>query len=104
MKAHAARSAPLGSVFWDGGASVFVNKGTSGRWKDTSTAEDRARYVADAREQLGRTAPTGGWRQVPTEPQALSSARILIAAKLSSTSRSPSRQTGRSRLSPPSSG
>lgn len=53
MKAHAARSAPLGGVFWDGGAATFINKGTNGRWKDTLTPEDCARYEAVAREQLG---------------------------------------------------
>jgi aryl sulfotransferase len=53
MKAHAAKSAPLGGVFWDGGAATFINKGTNGRWKDTLTPEDCARYEAVAREQLG---------------------------------------------------
>jgi aryl sulfotransferase len=53
MKAHAVRSAPLGGVFWDGGAATFINKGTNGRWKDTLTPEDCARYEAVAREQLG---------------------------------------------------
>lgn len=53
MKTHAARSAPLGGVFWDGGAATFINKGTNGRWKDTLTPEDCARYEATAREQLG---------------------------------------------------
>ncbi len=53
MKAHAARSAPLGGVFWDGGAATFINKGTNGRWKDTLTPEDCARYEAVARDQLG---------------------------------------------------
>ncbi len=53
MKAHAAKSAPLGGVFWDGGAATFINKGTNGRWRDTLTPEDCARYEAVAREQLG---------------------------------------------------
>ena len=53
MKAHAVRSAPLGGVFWDGGAATFINKGTNGRWKDTLTPEDCALYEAVAREQLG---------------------------------------------------
>lgn len=53
MKAHAARSAPLGGIFWDGGAATFINKGTNGRWQGTLTAEDSARYEAIAREQLG---------------------------------------------------
>ena len=53
MKAHAAKSAPLGGVFWDGGAATFINKGTNGRWRDTLTPDDCARYEAVAREQLG---------------------------------------------------
>ncbi len=53
MKAHAAQSAPLGGIFWDGGAATFINKGTNGRWQGTLTAEDCARYEAVAREQLG---------------------------------------------------
>src|SRR3546814_3855177 len=42
MKAHAAASAPLGGVFWDGGAETFVHKGTNGRWRDTLSAEESA--------------------------------------------------------------
>jgi aryl sulfotransferase len=53
MKTHAARSAPLGGIFWDGGASTFINKGTNGRWRDTLTADDCARYEAIARAELG---------------------------------------------------
>jgi len=53
MKANAAKSAPLGGVFWDGGAATFINKGTNGRWRDTLTPDDCARYEAVAREQLG---------------------------------------------------
>ena len=53
MKAHAAQSAPLGGIFWDGGAATFINKGVNGRWKDTLTAEDCALYEATAREKLG---------------------------------------------------
>jgi len=33
MKAHAEKSAPLGGVLWEGGASTFINKGTNGRWR-----------------------------------------------------------------------
>jgi len=53
MKAHAAQAAPLGGVFWDGGAETFINKGTNGRWRDTLTAEDCAAYEATARRELG---------------------------------------------------
>jgi len=53
MKAHAAKAAPLGGVFWDGGAGTFINKGTNGRWRDTLTAEDCRRYDETARRELG---------------------------------------------------
>ena len=54
MKAHAARSAPLGGVFWDGGAETFIHKGTNGRWRDVLTPEDSAKYADHARRNLGR--------------------------------------------------
>jgi aryl sulfotransferase len=53
MKKHAAMSAPLGGVFWDGGAETFINKGTNGRWRDVLTPEDVARYEQRARAELG---------------------------------------------------
>ena len=53
MKRNATKSTPLGGIFWDGGAETFINKGTNGRWRDTLTAEDCARYEATAREELG---------------------------------------------------
>jgi aryl sulfotransferase len=53
MKRNAARSAPLGGAFWDGGAATFINKGTNGRWRETLTAEDVARYEERARAELG---------------------------------------------------
>jgi aryl sulfotransferase len=53
MKAHAAASAPLGGVFWEGGASSFINKGTNGRWRDLLTRDDIAAYEARAVKELG---------------------------------------------------
>ncbi len=53
MKANATKSVPLGGAFWDGGAQTFVHKGENGRWRDTLTAEDCARYEALALQQLG---------------------------------------------------
>ncbi len=53
MKKHAAKSAPLGGVFWNGGAETFIHKGTNGRWRDVLTAEDNARYEARAMAELG---------------------------------------------------
>jgi len=53
MKKNAAKSVPLGGAFWDGGAEVFINKGTNGRWIDTLTAQDSAEYEARAEKELG---------------------------------------------------
>lgn len=53
MKRNAARAAPLGGVFWEGGAGSFINKGTNGRWRDVLPAEDSAAYEARALEELG---------------------------------------------------
>ena len=54
MKANATKSVPLGGVFWDGGAQVFINKGTNGRWREILTAQDVKRYEDKAREELGQ--------------------------------------------------
>lgn len=53
MKANAARVAPLGGIFWDGGPGTFINKGVNGRWRDTLSAEDVADYEAAALAELG---------------------------------------------------
>ena len=53
MKHNATLSTPLGGAIFDGGAEVFVNKGTNGRWRDTLTQDDIARYERTAGEQLG---------------------------------------------------
>ena len=53
MKNNAALSTPLGGVIFDGGAKVFVNKGTNGRWRDTLTKEDVEAYEGRALEELG---------------------------------------------------
>ena len=53
MKAHAQHAAPLGGVFWEGGASTFINKGTNGRWRDVLTADDIRAYEKRARDELG---------------------------------------------------
>lgn len=53
MKRHATKSVPLGGAFWEGGAATFVHKGTNGRWRDTLSAEDCARYERLAAENLG---------------------------------------------------
>ena len=56
MKRNAAQAAPLGGVFWDGGAESFIHKGTNGRWRDTLTVEDNRRYGARAHAELGAEA------------------------------------------------
>jgi aryl sulfotransferase len=53
MKAHAGKSAPLGGVFWDGGAQTFINRGTNGRWRDELSAGDISQYEARALQELG---------------------------------------------------
>jgi aryl sulfotransferase len=53
MKANAAASVPLGGAFWDGGAETFVHKGTNGRWRDTLSADESARYEQQALDELG---------------------------------------------------
>jgi aryl sulfotransferase len=53
MKAHAAKAAPLGGVFWDGGAETFINKGTNGRWRDVLTSADCTAYETLAQRELG---------------------------------------------------
>jgi len=53
MKRHAAKSAPLGGIFWDAGAGVFINRGTNGRWAQTLTPEESAEYEARAVQELG---------------------------------------------------
>jgi len=53
MKANAPTMAPLGGVFWQGGAQTFINKGTNGRWRDTLTADEVAAYEAKALSEFG---------------------------------------------------
>ncbi|MDX6750462.1 sulfotransferase domain-containing protein [Geminicoccaceae bacterium 1502E] len=53
MKRHAEKAAPLGGIFWDGGAQSFIHKGTNGRWRDILSPEESARYEAMAMEKLG---------------------------------------------------
>jgi aryl sulfotransferase len=53
MKAHATKSVPVGGIFWDGGAEVFIHKGQNGRWRDILTAEDCRDYEERAEKELG---------------------------------------------------
>jgi len=53
MKTHAAQSAPLGGILWEGGAESFINKGTNGRWRDVLSKDDVAAYEARALKELG---------------------------------------------------
>jgi len=43
----------MGGAIFDGGAEVFINKGTNGRWRDTLTKDDIELYEARAIEELG---------------------------------------------------
>lgn len=53
MKRNAAKRAPLGGAFWDGGAATFINKGTNGRWRDVLSEAESAHYERIAVERLG---------------------------------------------------
>ena len=53
MKANAGQAAPLGGVFWDGGAETFIHKGVNGRWHDTLTPDDIRLYETRAVAELG---------------------------------------------------
>ena len=54
MKDNATLSTPLGGSIFDGGAEVFVNKGTNKRWKDTLSQTDIEIYETRAIEELGK--------------------------------------------------
>mmetsp|Transcript_20838 Transcript_20838/g.29414 ORF Transcript_20838/g.29414 Transcript_20838/m.29414 type:complete len:338 (-) Transcript_20838:146-1159(-) len=53
MKANASKVAPVGGIFWEGGAETFINQGTNGRWTDVLTEEECQVYEAKAIEMLG---------------------------------------------------
>ncbi len=53
MKRNASRSAPLGGVFWDGGAETFIHKGTNGRWRDVLSPQASLKYEHLALQKLG---------------------------------------------------
>lgn len=53
MKRNAAKSAPVGGTFWDGGAEVFINKGVNGRWTEVLTPAESSEYEARALAELG---------------------------------------------------
>jgi aryl sulfotransferase len=53
MKNSATKSVSLGGAFRDAGAEVFINRGVSGRWSDTSTPEESTEYEKRAEAELG---------------------------------------------------
>ncbi len=53
MKANAAKSVPLGGMFWEGGAQTFIHKGQNGRWRDVLSEEESMKYEKMAVEKLG---------------------------------------------------
>lgn len=54
MKEHAEQFAPPQSdVAFEGGAKSFINKGSNGRWKDSLSEEDNAKYLAKTLQELG---------------------------------------------------
>lgn len=59
MKERAPEEIPMAKTFFDGGADIFINKGTNGRWKDVMTAEQLAQY--DRRVKAVLTPECAGW-------------------------------------------
>lgn len=53
MRAHAEQVAPVGGIFWEGGAQTFINKGTNGRWQDFMTSAEVEVYEKRAISELG---------------------------------------------------
>ncbi len=53
MKRNAAKSAPLGGIFWDGGAETFINKGVNGRWRNVLPEADVRNYETMVAAELG---------------------------------------------------
>lgn len=53
MKEHSHLTAPGGGMFWSGGGTTFINKGTNGRWQSVLSEEEKASYDALAVKELG---------------------------------------------------
>ena len=65
MKRNAAKSAPLGGAFWDGGAETFINKGTNGRWRDVLSAAESRALRAHAPSSSSAPTARAGWPKAP---------------------------------------
>jgi len=63
MKKNAAKSTPLGGVFWDGGAETFIHKGVNGRWRDVLSQRNAQRTMPRRGPSLARLA-WAGWPAV----------------------------------------
>ena len=59
MKRHANLAAPMGGAIFEDGAEAFFHRGSNGRWRNTLTADDIAKYETAAVERLGREC--AGW-------------------------------------------
>ena len=53
MKQHAAETAPLGGIIWEGGAGTFINRGTNGRWEHVLSESESRTYETIAQNKLG---------------------------------------------------
>lgn len=53
MKDNAAKAAPGGGIFWDGGPKTFINKGTNNRWRDVLPEDLSRAYEERAIAELG---------------------------------------------------
>jgi aryl sulfotransferase len=67
MKRNAAKAAPLGGAFWDGGGESFIHKGTNGRWRDVLAPAEAAGYEERARQELG--AECARWLATGADPE-----------------------------------
>lgn len=52
MKQRADDVIPMAKIFFDGGADVFIHKGTNGRWRDVMTAAQLTQYDKRVSELL----------------------------------------------------
>ena len=112
MKRNAAKSAPLGGAFWDGGAETFIHKGTNGRWRDVLSRPSASTTSASRSSSSAPTAP-GGWPGAPAprrsarRPEMAPSAgpprpanAVLAAARWQAAPRPRPGAVGRSRVRP----
>ncbi len=53
MKNNAIECVPVEGIFWEGGATTFIHKGTNGRWQDVLSAQESKAYEKKVLSELG---------------------------------------------------